>query len=136
MPNLTGIRLTERDHFRLGVCVYCYQAFKVHRTELATASIVFVAYARCAELCVVQNLKVYIDRTKPLRAAHTQLLTSSQKPYLPVPTDTIARWLKTVPRAAGISDDFSAHSTRAASASAAKRKGSPLAAMEWFQKGC
>ena len=75
------------------------------------APTVFAAYTQSAELCVVQNLKVYIDRTKPLRAAHTQLLISFQNPYLPVSTDTIAGWLKIVLRAAGTSDDFSAHST-------------------------
>ena len=81
------------------------------------------------ELCVMQNLKVYIDRTKPLRADHAQLLFSFQKPYMPLSTDTIARWLKTVLRAAEISDGCSVHSTRAASASAAERKRLPTEAI-------
>ena len=60
-------------------------------------------------------------KTKPLRGKHTQLLISYQKPHKPVSTDTIARWLKTVLEKAGTDTNiFHAHSTRAASTSAAK----------------
>ena len=58
---------------------------------------------------------------KPPKGNHTQLLISYQQPHKPVTTDTNARWLKTVLDKAGIDTNiFHAHSTRAASNSAAK----------------
>lgn len=61
--------------------------------------------------------------TKDLRKSNAPLI-SYQKPYGPVTTDTIARWLKTVLRNSGVNTDvYSAHSTRAASTSAAAASG-------------
>ena len=56
-----------------------------------------------------------------------QLLVSIQKPHKPVSTHTISRWLKTVLEKAGIDTSvFKAHSTRAASTSAAAISKIPL----------
>ena len=56
-----------------------------------------------------------------------QLLLSFQKPFKPVSKDTISRWIKNVLKGAGIdTTKFGAHSTRAASTSAAAREGTPL----------
>lgn len=78
-------------------------------------------------LCVVQTLKHYIHRTKFFRGNCKQLFISFQKPYLPVSKDSISRWIKTVMTEAGIDTDiFKAHSTRAASSSAAKRNNVPI----------
>ena len=75
-------------------------------------------------LCPVEHLKKYLDKTSTIRGLHTQLLLSYQKPHRPVSTDTIARWIKVLLTEAGINITvFSAHSTRAASASAAHSKG-------------
>ena len=46
-----------------------------------------------------------------MRHSHQKLLVSYQKPHRPVSKDTVSRWLK---------HTFGAHSTRAASTSAAK----------------
>ena len=86
----------------------------------------FVAYEPCKALCVLTNLRQYLSLTASLRGSHSQLLISIQKPHLPVSADTIARWLKHVLSASGIGDNFSAHSTRAASTSYAKRAGLPI----------
>lgn len=90
-------------------------------------SLTFKAYAPDRRLCVYTYLKEYLARTEKLRGQETQLLISFQKPYKGVATDTIGRWAKTVLSQAGINTAiFSAHSTRAASVSAAKKKGVPL----------
>lgn len=61
--------------------------------------------------------------TKDLRKSDA-LFISYQKPYGPVTTDTIARWLKTVLRNSEVNTDvYSPHSTRAASTSAAAANG-------------
>ena len=79
-------------------------------------------------LCVVKCLEVYIHRTAHLRDCDSDtLLISFIKPYHKVSTDTIARWIKTVLRLAGIDTSiFKAHSTRSASTSAATKLGVPL----------
>ena len=76
---------------------------------------------------VVNILKHYLIRSKQLRESQTQLLISIQKPYRAVSKDTIARWIRMVMIEAGIDVNvFKAHSTRAASTSAALRNYIPI----------
>ena len=62
-------------------------------------------------------------RTKALRGkGQSQLLLSYVKPYKPVSRDTVTRWVRCTLALAGIDiTKYSAHSTRAASVSAASR---------------
>ena len=67
------------------------------------------------------------DSLKPLRGDCKQLLFSFQKPYQAVSKDTVSRWLKLVLKQAEIDISmFKAHSTRAASTSAAAASNIPL----------
>jgi hypothetical protein len=85
-------------------------------------------------ITIFKTVQVYLAKTKPLRGnqhvhACTQLLISYQQPHKSVETDTIPRWLKTVrildkPRIN--TNIFHAHSTIAASTSAAKTQNYPL----------
>jgi len=69
------------------------------------------------KLCIVTVLTEYVYHTKLTRGSYTQLLLSFCKPSI----DTIARWLKKFLKNAGIDvNKYGAHSTRAASTSAAK----------------
>lgn len=71
------------------------------------------------ELCVYGTLQYYLIVTTLLRIS-TKLLVSYIKPYNPVTSSTIGRWIKTVLQKAGINTQiFSAHSTRSASTSKA-----------------
>ena len=77
-----------------------------------------------------------MDKNSVIRGLHTQLLLSYQKPHRPVLSDTIARWIKVVLTEASINTSvFNAHSTRAASTSAAYNEGTSidkiLAAAGW-----
>ena len=79
-------------------------------------------------LCPVSTLRVYLTRTASLRQGGgnrpNPLFISFRKPNSPVSAGTIARWIKSLLQDSGIdTDSFSAHSTRAAATSAAKRKG-------------
>lgn len=81
----------------------------------------FRSFEEDKKLCIVTVLTEYVNRTKLTRGSYTQLLLSFCKPSKPVSTDTIARWLKKVLENAGIDiNKYGAHSTRAASTSAAK----------------
>ena len=58
------------------------------------------------------------------------MFISFNKPYNVVTKDTIARWIKTILKLAGIDiATFKPHSTRAASSSAAKRLAVPLSSI-------
>lgn len=74
-------------------------------------------------ICVVTTLKEYLVRTKVLRGSgQSQLLLSYVKPYKSVSRDTVTRWVRCTLALAGIDiTKYSAHSTRAASVSAASR---------------
>jgi len=104
-------------------------SFKFHIDKLVKQSrpgkpqpvLVLPAYPADKRLCVMSYLQEYLTRTESVRnSEHTSLFLSHSKPHHPVCKSTISRWFKidTV--------TFMPHSTRAASASAAFRKGIPL----------
>ena len=74
-------------------------------------------------ICVVTTLQEYLMRTKALRGSgQSQLLISYVKPYKPISRDTVTRWVQNTLALAGIDiPQYSAHSTRASSVSAASR---------------
>lgn len=81
-------------------------------------------YKESKNVCLVTALKCYLERTKDLRGDTTVLFISFKKPFKEVFTQTLGRWIKYVLRESGLDTNvFSAHSTRHASTSAAKRKG-------------
>lgn len=91
------------------------------------APIKVIAYPDDKSICVVDYLKEYLTRTKPLRKEVTQLLISYAKPFKPVAMDTIARWVRNVLEQSGIDvEKYSLHSSRAASTSHCKAKGLTL----------
>ena len=91
----------------------------------------FGAYPPNSQLCVVQCLKHYEQRTKEFRGSgegqSTKLFLSYIKPHKPVTSQRIAHWIKMFLKDAGIDTSiFSAHSVRGASATAAMDKGVTL----------
>ena len=121
--NLEGMNLTaQQGTFRIS------EPIKTTKPGSKALQLKFVAYPADKQLCVVHHLGEYLERTKPLRGDCKQLLLSFQKPNRAVSTDTISRWLKLVLKhTAGIDITmFKAHSTRAASTSAAASGNIPL----------
>ena len=83
----------------------------------------FKVYLTEPKLCVVDNLKEYLKKTKPIRK-HPELFLSYYNPHAPVSKDTIARWSKEITHTAGIDiDKYSPHSSISAAASYAKSRG-------------
>ena len=80
-------------------------------------------------LCPVECIKAYLDVTKSSRTtpAQSALVVSTRRPFQPVSTSTVARWVTTLLQAAGVESDFSAHSTRSAFTSAERQAGVSLA---------
>ena len=101
---------------------------KQSRPGKAQPVVVLPAYPADKRLCVLSYLREYLTRTESVRnSEHTSLFLSYSKPHHPVCKSTISRWVKTVMTKARIDTvNFMPHKTRAASASAAFRKGIPL----------
>ena len=70
-------------------------------------------------------MEEHLKRTKVWRGNDKiQLLLSFLKPHNPMVNSTISRWIKNVPREAGIDTEvFKGHSTRSASTSKAGLRG-------------
>ena len=68
-----------------------------------------------------------LERTQSFREQETKLFLTYQKPHHAVSASTISRWIKSMLKRAGVdSSKFGAHSTQAASSSAAKQAGVPI----------
>ena len=81
-------------------------------------------------------LRIYLDKTAAFRRSNAQdgfpdrLFLSYVTPYRPITTDTLARWVRGVLKAAGIDTTvFGAHGVRGAAASAARNSNAPLDAI-------
>ena len=103
------------------------ELLKQSRPGNADSTLRLKAYAPDRRLCIVHYLKEYIKRTETIRGQERALLISYQKPHKQVTTATISRWIKNTMAAAGINTDvYKAHSTRAASSSAANDSNLPI----------
>jgi hypothetical protein len=89
------------------------------------------------DLCIVNMLIFYLEKTKTLRGNITQLFITTQKPYKAVTRDTICRWTRTVLIKSGIDVNiFKPHSTRAASTTAANVRNVPMSTILGWKKDC
>lgn len=78
-------------------------------------------------LCIINLISDYLTRTASLRSGNCDaLFISMKKPYNPVGSQTIGRWIRSVLVACGVQETFTAHSTRHASTSLAAKKGVPM----------
>lgn len=75
-------------------------------------------------LCVAKTLQTYLSKTHSLRGDNEQLFIAFRRPYKPVTSQTLSRWIRLTLAESGINTDlFKAHSTRHASTSTARHKG-------------
>lgn len=82
------------------------------------------AFNEKIEICPVRILESYLKMTKPVRGKIENLILTFKKPFQRASSQTISRWIKATLREAGVDTNmFTAHSTRHASTSAAKRCG-------------
>lgn len=77
------------------------------------------------QLCVKTCLEQYLIKTEPLRDSNSDnIFISFCKPYKPVGSQTISRWIKSILHQSGIDTSiFSSHSVRHSATSAAYRNG-------------
>lgn len=101
---------------------------KTTRPNFQQEPIELKGYAPDRRICILTVLNEYLNRRQTLAPKIcTQLFISTQKPFNPITTNTISRWVKELMHDAGIdTNTFTPHSIRSASTSAAKRTGTPL----------
>ena len=106
-------------------CVFTMDVLlKQSRKGKYLAPLEFLAFPQNEKLCIVSVLKEYLRTTEEIWGEKNKLLLSYQAPHKPVSKNTLARWLRQVLNGAGVDTaQFSAHSTRAASTSAALSSG-------------
>lgn len=109
------------------VVFYIHKCVKQTRPGFHTEPLVFQKYVADESLCVLTTLNLYLKKTVSIRGDYKALFISAQRPHRPVSVSTISKWIKDVLILAGIDvKQFSSHSTRAASVSAANKNGLPL----------
>lgn len=87
---------------------------KTSRPGKHLAPIEILSHTQDLQICPVAHIKHYIAKTEPLRQTST-LLISYTKPHKAVTNSTIARWVKSIIKDAGIDiSTFSAYSSRTA----------------------
>ena len=100
---------------------------KTSKPGKSNVSVVVNAFHPDHTVCPFSCLKEYICRTQSLRGDATRLFISFIKPHKPVSRDTLARWTNITLKNSGIDTDvYTAHSTRAASASKANARQVPI----------
>lgn len=81
-------------------------------------------YHKNEKICAAPTLKSYTKRTQSRREGIKFLFLTNKKPFKAATAATLGHWIKHVSAKSGLNTDiFTAHSTRHASTSAAKRKG-------------
>lgn len=76
------------------------------------------------KVCAAYTLRCYIDKTKDLRKDIKFLFISTRRPYKAVTAQTLGHWVKETLEKCGLDTNiFTAHSTRHASTSTAKKMG-------------
>ena len=108
---------------------------KVSRPGHPPRKIYLPAFPGNPKICVVRTLQEYRSRTEARRQS-SRLLISFVRPFKPISSQTLSRWLRKTMQLAGIACHFTGHSTRSATTSAAARAGVPLdtilVAADWF----
>ena len=91
----------------------------------------FLAFQENPKICVIRCLTANVERTKGLRKS-TQLLMSFISPHKAISSQSVSRWLSRALRMAGIELNYTGHSTRGASTSAATADWASVQTFERF----
>ena len=124
--DLVRLTLKGRKYSAGGAELQCNGLSKTAKPgqKKSRQSVYLVSFDQDPSLCPVGCLKAYESATAKFRQKDTsQLFLATVEPHQPVTSSSIARWLKQAIAASGISGDFSAHSTRGASSTAAAMNG-------------
>ena len=124
--DIANLSLGHRKYSPEGVSFQPTQLAKQSRPSKAITEFFFPSFSGNPLLCPVTTLRAYEDRTKERRGDDNRfnLFIALIRPYRPVSSSTIARWIKSTLTKSGINTDiFKAHSVRSAAVSSAANAG-------------
>lgn len=127
IQTLSKIQTANIKQFQNHVEIRISDLIKTSRPNRAQPLITLPFFVQKPELCVASTLLSYITRTKDIRQNTPYLFITHKKPHHKASVQTISRWVKTVLKDSGIdTSQFTGHSTRHASTSAAYRVGANI----------
>ena len=122
--DLASFQLSNIRYLPEGVIITPSHLSKQSRMGKSVKDFFFPAFTVNPNLCPVNTVKAYIERTSSLRASEKFLFLTAVPKHHPATASTIARWIKAGLTKAGIDTNiFKAHSVRSASTSAAADAG-------------
>lgn len=124
--DLAGLSLDHRKYSPEGVTFAPTKLAKQSKQSKTLTEFFFPSFPGNKLLCPVTTLRVYEERTRERQNDNnrSQLFIAIIRPYNPVVSSTIARWIKSVLTKSGINTDiFKAHSVRGAAVSTAAKEG-------------
>ena len=118
--DLANFQLPNVRYLPEGMIITPSHLSKQSRIGKPVKDFFFPAFAINSNLCPVNTMKAYIERTNSLRVSENSLFLTAVPKHHPATASTIARWIKTGLAKAGIDTNiFKAHSVHSASTSAA-----------------
>ncbi|XP_031780054.1 uncharacterized protein LOC100677975 [Nasonia vitripennis] len=138
VQSLALIKLNNIKKLPSGIEIRILDLIKTSKPGAAQPYAFFPFFTERTSLCIARTLLYYMQATKDIRGDTQELFISFKRPYKKICSQSISRWLKTVMREAGISEEFTAHSTRHASTSKAVNQGLDISiiknAATWSEK--
>lgn len=122
LQTLSLIRLRDIKNSENGLQVEIKDLIKTSKKGVKQPLLVLPFFKEKPQLCIASTVLKYIEMTSALRT-RDKLLITWKKPHKEASTQTISRWIKSVLTTSGVSEEFTAYSTRHASTSSAFRKG-------------
>lgn len=123
IQTFSKIKLVDINHTSKGYQIKISSPIKTSRKGAYQPLLDLPYFDENPKLCVAKTLQRYISVTQSLRGACGTLLVTTKSPYKAASNATISRWIRSVLYTCGISPEYTAHSTRHASTSAASKKG-------------
>lgn len=123
-----GLRTDHMDLYEDRVVFHVnHLNFKQARRTIVVPPLTFPALDEEPALCIVRTVRACLREYEGVRGTNTALFLSSIKPHAAISRDTLTRWVGGLLARAGVNmDTYTAGSVRAASTSAALRRGLPL----------
>lgn len=122
--------LIEIDNIEMqtkGIIIKIPEKIKTSGLNKIQPTLVVPYFLDNCKVCAASTLVEYINRTREIRGSIQRLFISLKKPYKAVSSQTLSHWVCDTLAAAGLDTNiYTAHSTRHAAASAAKRIGISL----------
>ncbi|XP_077257548.1 uncharacterized protein LOC143894793 [Temnothorax americanus] len=123
---LASIKLSNIKRSSEGYEIEIPDRIKTSRPGAYQPLLVLPIFLENPKLCIVSTIDAYIQATSKLRGEIDSVFLTIKKPFRAASTGTISRWIRAAMSRCGISERFTAHSTRHAATSAALKKGVDL----------